>query len=1770
LVFSSVLTISITDDATAPSPPYIDGNGNMIVTGGKTVLIENYITNPFKHSGDIIINQSSTLIIRNSTFKINPDTNHAYTVTITENSKMVVDNSTFTVDTNTIQATYFVRFDIYQGSIEIRDSSMILPGTFNVTDSDFTAVNSKFSQLNIGYGSPIQIFNASNVYYEDCSVKDFKVNVPMKLLEDTEFVAINTFFDLDYDSKQIQVANSSHAYLYGVTVNPGLYKYRPINVIHDQCYVNIYRWLEVSAVDMLDIPLENTKVEVKNITDHTVPTPESYILTYLGKTSMNYQYTNKSGLVILPLMSDNLTYDSMPNSISMGNYKLTGYKGTAVAKTNTGLPGYPVLTAISNIPNATLVFNEISSPKTNKYYSSTFSDIIITDNTGSIKNSLFQRPQGGVVDLSYGQQGNIIVNGTGVGGQLDLVGTKLGIEQDDDNKYYVLIEENGRINFKTKSGIMDGPVTPGIYPINVYMRDSGKMTLTNNCNLSNIGSFGMEDDTELTLVNSALDGGRLYANGNGASTNLMIATSSNSRINVSSLSLKNSNINLENTNVTLKQKPVLENLNFNAKNTSFDQKLVFKAGSMAELYNVTTPGFFTHISAMDTSNIKVYWYLTVVVKDQQGNPLMDAKVRIYNYTINSGNLEPIIYKSGFTNKYGEFTYPVLGAEITKSGHFFGGLIGNYYVNATYFGTESDVGASTRSGSRGSGVDVFGQNQDVEIVIPGTPDVTVGTISQSPSPTEKNQETTIKVPVRNIGNFTAFNIDVEIWDTDIGIMIHEETIPYIGPGNTSMVSVKRTYASEGIYTIRARVDPSNNIDELDEKNNEAFHEIEIISRDKADLAVVPGSLITTPGSPISLNSKVIIQATIKNNGTLEAKDFIVQFYTNEIKLGNEIIILSLKPNETKLIKSSIWLIDEVGEFIVKVSMDIYNDINETNEDNNNATRTVETVIGPDLTISKISFNPKPPITREDDFLINIEIANVGPSNISKFYVGLYLDSTATPLLNEYIYVPTELNPDGGSTEIQYLINKEMAKAKFSIPKVYRIFVIVDPDDLISETDEDNNTKLVDLTIKRKADLTLTSDDITFSEEQADNGIDLTITARISNIGETTSEGYIIRFFDDNIQINPDKTVNEGLAPNTAKPLTQKWNSTRGGNHKIRVQIISDTTDEENKNNNIATNVIYVKTKPDLFVTEEDITTNKENEQILEDETVVIYYTIHNGGNTTAEDVNYQIWDGAPNEPGSTLMKTSFFLFLFANSDGEGFVSYEFKSAGLHHIWIVIDPDNKIDEKYKENNTGHRDIYITRTAPDLTILAENFDFTPYVRRDDGTGKKIAQRSSIIIGSGDNAENFWFNISITNNGTERADNIKVALYADDEDTLLGEFNIDELNYEIGNNTAYNDTELIKAKYNKDFTGFHKIIAVIDPDKTVSESDETNNRFEFEQGYKIIKAGLEVKRIEVQNSDGDYIYDGELNPMDPKKDEVMYIYAYVINTGNVPANVFVKFYLDEVMATQTSMLEIEPNGEGAFTYQTIYDDSGSIDIEVEAFGDFGGENESVSVASPKGDAFIPVEVIPDTEDEEDNFLLILIIIIVVIVVVVLVVVFFLLKRKRAKMAECSECGALIALDATECPKCGAEFSDEIECGECGALMKVTDTVCPECGAVFAKEGEEGEGGEGESPGPGDAPSVDSLKAQVRATPTPPKPGAAPPGKPKGAPPASVKPTPGPAPKAAGPSPAPKPAPEPAPKPEAQDMEEEVEEEKAECYRCGAIVPLSASMCPECGAEFE
>lgn len=108
--------------------------------------------------------------------------------------------------------------------------------------------------------------------------------------------------------------------------------------------------------------------------------------------------------------------------------------------------------------------------------------------------------------------------------------------------------------------------------------------------------------------------------------------------------------------------------------------------------------------------------------------------------------------------------------------------------------------------------------------PKAPDLTITDITYSPSYPVIGQTTTLIINVENIGDASASNIEVAVYDGDT--LLRCNTIECLDPCLSTQISIPYTFSSIGTHTITAIADPNNNINEGDESNNRMTKNINV--------------------------------------------------------------------------------------------------------------------------------------------------------------------------------------------------------------------------------------------------------------------------------------------------------------------------------------------------------------------------------------------------------------------------------------------------------------------------------------------------------------------------------------------------------------------------------------------------------------------------------------------------------------------------------------------------------------------------------------------------------------------------------------------------------------------------------------------------------------------------------------------------------------------------------------------------------------------------------
>ncbi len=255
--------------------------------------------------------------------------------------------------------------------------------------------------------------------------------------------------------------------------------------------------------------------------------------------------------------------------------------------------------------------------------------------------------------------------------------------------------------------------------------------------------------------------------------------------------------------------------------------------------------------------------------------------------------------------------------------------------------------------------------------------------------------------------------------------------------------------------------------------------------------------------------------------------------------------------------------------------------------------------------------------------------------------------------------------------------------------HAIIAVIDPEDLIVESDESNNglSKVMvvqgaDLTV---SDMQLTVDGSEVNESTAiEYGKVVNISATVANIGIRPANNFNVGFYRDSKEIA--NQTNLSLNINELVNVSASWN-TEIGDYEIKVtadpeQNISET----NESNNTQSKNAVVR-GADLSITESNITWRvippegaaiNETGRVYDTDAVMVNATIVNEGIMPARnfsaDIFYADDDATRIEdlslaPGELMNLSAMILRV---------------ETGDHPIRVFLDPDDEVYENGKENN------------------------------------------------------------------------------------------------------------------------------------------------------------------------------------------------------------------------------------------------------------------------------------------------------------------------------------------------------------------------------------------------------------------------------------------------------------------------------------------------------
>ena len=305
------------------------------------------------------------------------------------------------------------------------------------------------------------------------------------------------------------------------------------------------------------------------------------------------------------------------------------------------------------------------------------------------------------------------------------------------------------------------------------------------------------------------------------------------------------------------------------------------------------------------------------------------------------------------------------------------------------------------------------------------------ISTDPIHPELNDIVTISALVKNAGDAVSDPTSV-IYTID-GVEIRKE-VQRIEPGSEAQISHKWTPDKVGTVTITASLEGL--------ENSTKKISVEVVENPLPDLIIE--RIILEPSEPQE-RKPLNFTVKVKNQGISPSGEALANYSINGTA-GKDIYIPALPAGENTDIKFSLPP-DQVkgGPMEVKILVDSGSTVSESNEGNNELTKTVNVKgLLPDLTIESISLNPESPKPGENITFTAI-IKNNGPSNASS---------------NELKYTVNGKNETySGNISVPALVAGETTQGTFSWTPVnegqIEIKAIVDSRRVISESNETNN-------------------------------------------------------------------------------------------------------------------------------------------------------------------------------------------------------------------------------------------------------------------------------------------------------------------------------------------------------------------------------------------------------------------------------------------------------------------------------------------------------------------------------------------------------------------------------------------------------------------------------------------------------------------------------------------------------------------------------------------
>lgn len=592
-----------------------------------------------------------------------------------------------------------------------------------------------------------------------------------------------------------------------------------------------------------------------------------------------------------------------------------------------------------------------------------------------------------------------------------------------------------------------------------------------------------------------------------------------------------------------------------------------------------------------------------------------------------------------------------------------------------------------------------ESNNVEIlavtVLADLPDLVITNFTINPEEPVEGLNATINITVKNQGTLPAGGFVVQ-WKSDqFAPTGPSQHVAGLGPGQSTTVSFDYAFPRPGNFTTMATVDSSNTVQESNERNN-----LEILSttvqKAEIDLVITIFKVEPAPGVPVSdpplpvQGRLTLVTIIVKNQGNFPAGDFVVEWKPTQLAPDLSKQVNGLDPGKSEIV-TFLYTYPLAGKFTTTATVDSTHKVRETNELNNRRSKlvTVEPQ-RPDLVITMLTINPAKPV-RGSTARVTAVVKNRGNTPAGRFVVEWKPKPLAPGLAKQVNFLGV-----GKSKILTFDYTYTSVGTFISVAEV-------DSTNRVLELDEDNNSKILPVTVQIDTrDLVIT--DMSIDPDPPRQGSIATVSITIKNQGNSPSGPFVLEWNPDTLGlITPSPSTLSSQIDNLdggqSRRVDFHYTYPKAGNFRTVAKVDAfNSVRETNEDNNLRIlNVTVEESAPDLVIT--DLTINPA--QPTQGALAHVSITVRNQGNAPAGPFVVE-WN-----PDALGLITPSPATLSAQVNGLGAnqsttveFDYIYPKSGNFRTIARVDAFNSVQESNEANNLSILNV-IVEPGIDLVV-------------------------------------------------------------------------------------------------------------------------------------------------------------------------------------------------------------------------------------------------------------------------------------------------------------------------------------------------------------------------------------------------------------------------------------------------------------------------------------